>query len=92
MRKVIAGILGILAGYIAYSVVKAVVFILGSYTLGPTEVHGPRAAANIGGVAEILGFIVLVLVTYKLYKFIAGKKVKTEAAGNTAEKNGDSSK
>ncbi|MDA0208202.1 MAG: hypothetical protein O3B64_02220 [bacterium] len=44
--------------------------------LGPMGISGPRAAANLEAVAEIVGFVVFIIVVRKIYQLVVGKKDK----------------
>ena len=80
MKKVFGGFLGVLAGYGARTVVKYIILLSGPFVLGPIGISGPRAARNVEAIAEILGFVIFILVLLKIYGFIVGKNNKPKSA------------
>jgi len=85
MRKFFAGLLGVVVGYGAWMAVKWAILLSGPFILGPLGISGERAAMNLSSVAEILGFVVFVLVLLKIYKSIVGTTKKIESIKQTAE-------
>ena len=69
-----------LVGYGAWTAVKYAILLSGPFVLGSIGISGPRAASNLEAIAEILGFVVFILVLLKIYRFIVGKNNKPKSA------------
>jgi len=74
MKKILGAIAGVIVGYIAWMIAKYILLLSGPFVLGPMGISGPRAAANLEAVAEIVGFVVFIIVVRKIYQLVVGKK------------------
>ncbi len=74
MKKVLGGFLGVLVGYSAGTIVKYAILLSGPFVLGPMGISGPRAARDLESIAEIVGFVMFILVLLKIYRFYSKRK------------------
>ncbi len=79
MKKILGAFLGIIIGYCAWLVIKWAILLSGAFLLGPIGISGPRVAANLEAGAEILGFIVFLVILSKIYRAIVGKNKKPKS-------------
>lgn len=74
MKKVLAGIAGVIVGYIAWIITKYTLLFSGPFVLSQIDISGRRAAKNLEAIAEILGLVVFIIVIRKIYQLVLSKK------------------